>query len=110
MIEKCCNRGTQMIFLPENFAYQSPFSRNKGYRPWHENIETGEWFLKYRKLANKNRVWLSLGAFPETCEKNPENFYNSHFIIDDNGEIRGHYRELHQLMLSETEDAIEKVE
>jgi deaminated glutathione amidase len=91
-VRECAERGAQMVCLPENFAYQN----DKSLKIYHEDVSEGEYFQKYRMLALENRVWLSMGSFPETCRKNPERFYQTHFIINHEGNIVAQYRKMHR--------------
>jgi hypothetical protein len=52
-----------MVCLPENFAFVGK-NRSEA-NEIAENVKNGELFLRYRQLAMDNRVWLSLGGFPE---------------------------------------------
>lgn len=79
-----------MLFLPENFNYMKT---NDSSKAEFENLE-GPTIQKYKDLANKYKIWLSLGGYQEKIE-NSKKIYNSHIIIDDAGEIRSIYRKLH---------------
>jgi len=81
-----------MVCLPEHFAYQKDGSGEH----FHESIPDGEMFKKYRQLALDNHVWLSMGSFPETCPQNPDRFYQTHFIINNEGNIAAQYRKMHR--------------
>lgn len=60
-----------------------------------EYLDSGELILRYRQLAMDNRVWLSLGGFPERDEHEPNKRYCSHIILNDEGSIVGNYRKMH---------------
>lgn len=83
----------------------------------------GDTMSFYRNLSKTNKVWLSIGGFHEKVPKtvsliiiNPQflilielfllcfsfqndsdsdKIYNSHVIVNDNGDIIGNYRKLH---------------
>lgn len=59
-----------------------------------EDLETGSTISKYKELAKKYKIWLSLGGFHEKSKKH-DKIYNSHLIIDDLGEIKAIYRKIH---------------
>lgn len=81
-----------MVCLPENFAHQS--SRQSGYH-FHENPRTGEWFKKYAQIASDNQVWISFGSYPETSVSNHSKHYQTHFIINSEGQVHSKYRKMH---------------
>ena len=60
-INQCVDRGASIVCLPEFFAYMHhpgiPSS-------WSEPLN-GKVMEAYRKLAQNNRCWLSLGGFQE---------------------------------------------
>lgn len=69
----CAGRGAKLICLPENFHFMG--------RHYADGIEiaeplSGPIIKKYKQLALDNRVWISLGGFPEYCEINPEKRYS----------------------------------
>ena len=37
-----------------------------------------------------------MGSFPETCRLNPERFYQTHFILSNEGNIVAQYRKMHR--------------
>lgn len=50
---------------------------------------------RYLKLAQSNRLWLSLGGFQEHCSTDPQRLQNCHVIVDDTGQIVSTYRKVH---------------
>ncbi|EGG14729.1 nitrilase 1 [Cavenderia fasciculata] len=107
--EESVKQGAFMLCLPECFAFMSG-----GGNP-RESIENAEpldgpTINRYRQLARDNRLWLSLGGFhekvgsqqPTTTESTTSSsssdtsmIYNSHLIIDDNGDIKSIYHKMH---------------
>ena len=53
---------------------------------------TGELFSRYKALAKETGMWLSLGGFHETCEEEEGKIYNTHAVLDANGELVAAYR------------------
>ena len=49
---------------------------------------------RYRDLAKDSGLWLSLGGFPEKVP-GEKRAYNTHLIIDDQGQIVSTYRKIH---------------
>ena len=84
-----------MICFPECFAYMGV----GGDKQFVENVQTGTFINKYKELAKSNNVYLSLGGFQEALSEDDPNFeskrYNSHLVIDSNGEVISVYRKTH---------------
>ena len=86
-----------MICLPEHFAYMSQKSYSQGshlLKGFNEVIG-GSLFNRYKQLALDNRVWLSLGSFPEASQNKPGSTYSTHVIVNEEGNIAATYRKLH---------------
>ena len=98
-----------MVCLPEHFAYMSQ-EMNSGNFEYHTKFKEridGTLFNKYKQLALDNQVWLSLGSFPEEDEKDPGVVYQTHAIINTEGNITATYRKMHMFdaSLSNDEDS-----
>ena len=81
-----------MVCLPESFAHHHGPDIISG--DFHENIRDGVWFNRYKELALENQVWLSMGSFPVTA-RNGKCFYQTHFIINQEGNVVSSYRKMH---------------
>ena len=93
-IYDCSERGAQLICLPENFAYHGNQSERL------KLVSSLQyWFNQYRQLALDNQVWLSLGSFPELCPSDPTKHYQTHYIINNEGNIVTKYRKMHMFDL-----------
>uniref|UniRef100_A0A915IQQ8 CN hydrolase domain-containing protein n=1 Tax=Romanomermis culicivorax TaxID=13658 RepID=A0A915IQQ8_ROMCU len=79
-----------MIFLPECFDY---VGRNKEETIKNSHAEDDDYIQRYRSLASELDIWLSLGGFHEKFTGTK--VFNSHLIIDSNGQTRAKYRKLH---------------
>lgn len=90
MVSVAAQNYSQMVFLPENFNY---IKTNDSSKMEFESLK-GSTIQKYKELAKKHKIWLSLGGYQEKIE-NSKKVYNSHLIIDNEGEIRSIYRKLH---------------
>ena len=82
--------GAKMVFLPENFNYMGSLAEGVA----HAQSLNGAYMTKYKALAKSNKVWMSLGGFQEQS-KNPNKYYNSQVILNDQGEVVSVYRKLY---------------
>ncbi|XP_034086299.1 deaminated glutathione amidase [Gymnodraco acuticeps] len=94
LVEEAKGRGASMVFLPEAFDYIG--SSREETLSLSESL-TGDTISQYSQLARKLEVWLSLGGFHERGHnwESDRRIYNSHIIINDNGEIISVYRKSH---------------
>ena len=86
------DRGCAMLFLPECFAFIGV--KGTDALAVMEPLD-GPLLGRYRELAAKHRLWLSLGGFPETGPDRGDRRFNVHVIVDASGEIRASYRKIH---------------
>ncbi|KAJ2943376.1 hypothetical protein O0L34_g12186 [Tuta absoluta] len=93
LISDAAQEKVQMIFFPEACDYIA--DNKKDVVANAEPILTGNVVKKYRDLAAKHGVWLSMGGVHELDEKDPSKMYNTHVIINNKGEIVQTYRKLH---------------
>ncbi|XP_062305636.1 deaminated glutathione amidase [Osmerus eperlanus] len=86
--------GASMVFLPEGFDYIGS-SRDETLM-LSESL-SGDIISRYKQLASSLGVWLSLGGFHERGHdwEADRRIYNSHVIINDQGEIVSVYRKSH---------------
>lgn len=61
---------------------------------------TGETVTAYRNLAKENNIWLSCGGVHESVVNSDfsdgtKKIYNSHIVINNDGDIVEIYRKLH---------------
>ncbi|CAG9794514.1 unnamed protein product [Diatraea saccharalis] len=93
LVNDAAKDGAQMIFFPEACDY---ICDNKNdIVKFAEPILTGEIVNKYKQLAAKYKVWLSMGGVHEKDESKPDKMFNTHLIINDSGDIVQAYRKLH---------------
>ncbi|KAM6894477.1 deaminated glutathione amidase isoform 2-T3 [Lycodopsis pacificus] len=94
LVEEAQARGASMVFLPEAFDYIG--SSREETLSLSESL-TGDTISKYTQLARKLEVWLSLGGFHERGHdwESDRRIYNSHVIINDEGDIVSVYRKSH---------------
>ncbi|XP_056156581.1 deaminated glutathione amidase isoform X3 [Lampris incognitus] len=94
LVEQAKERGAGMIFLPEGFDYIG--SSREETLALSESL-AGDAVSQYTRLARKLKVWLSLGGFHERGHEweTDRRIYNSHIIINDEGDIVSVYRKSH---------------
>lgn len=54
----------------------------------------GPTVTRFKEMAKKHKMWLSLGGFHEKTTTEGK-VYNSHLIINDEGDIKAIYRKIH---------------
>lgn len=83
----------KMIFFPECFDHVGE-SKEQSVQ-LAESLD-GILLSEYKKLAQEKSLWLSLGGFHEKGSgENSNRVYNSHIIINNEGEISAVYRKIH---------------
>lgn len=93
LIENACREDAKMAFLPECFDMICPSKKL--------TIENGEpidgpTIGRYRDLAKRLKMWLSLGGLHEKDSKSDDKrLFNAHVILDSNGDIVSIYRKVH---------------
>ncbi|XP_048511927.1 deaminated glutathione amidase isoform X2 [Athalia rosae] len=55
----------------------------------------GELVNRYKCLAKDNNIWLSLGGIHEKFDDSSTKIYNTHVLINNDGEMMGAYRKIH---------------
>uniref|UniRef100_H3C5S9 Nitrilase 1 n=1 Tax=Tetraodon nigroviridis TaxID=99883 RepID=H3C5S9_TETNG len=94
LVEEAKERGAAMVFLPEGFDYIG--SSREETLSLSEPL-TGDTITQYCQLARNLGIWLSLGGFHERGHNwgSDRRIYNSHIIIDKQGQIVSVYRKSH---------------
>uniref|UniRef100_A0A1A7WTX9 Deaminated glutathione amidase n=1 Tax=Iconisemion striatum TaxID=60296 RepID=A0A1A7WTX9_9TELE len=94
LVQEAKERGACMVFLPEGFDYIG--SSREETLSLSETLG-GDIISKYAQLARKLEVWLSLGGFHERGHdwEKDRRIYNSHVIINNEGDITSVYRKSH---------------
>ncbi|KAJ0182944.1 hypothetical protein K1T71_000920 [Dendrolimus kikuchii] len=93
LICDAAKENVEMIFFPEACDYIC--DNKKDIVAFSEPILGGQIVGKYRELAARHNVWLSMGGIHEKDDKNPSKMYNTHIIINNKGDIVQTYRKLH---------------
>ncbi|XP_045528898.1 nitrilase and fragile histidine triad fusion protein NitFhit [Pieris brassicae] len=93
LVNNAAKDDAQMIFFPE--ACDFICDNKKDTLSSAESILSGNTIKQYRELASKHNVWLSMGGVHEKDDTDPTKIFNTHIIIDNNGEIVQTYRKLH---------------
>lgn len=92
MMKRAKERKAQMVFFPECFDY---VGRSREENEELAMDENSEYIGRYRNCAREYGLWLSLGGFHQKDRAGARKPFNTHLIVDDNGETRGIYRKLH---------------
>lgn len=96
LIDEAAGLGAKMIFLPECFDF---IGSNKQEAVQAAEPIDGPTISKFRELARKLKVWLSLGGFhqlpPTPVSEGGAKILNAHVVLDDLGEIRSVYHKVH---------------
>ena len=91
LVRKAAKAGASFLALPEGFQWIGEHYTQslQVAQPLEGSIIT-----QYRQLAKQYQLWLSLGGFQE---KGPDDdhIYNSHVILNPEGEIAAVYRKMH---------------
>ncbi|EGC29787.1 hypothetical protein DICPUDRAFT_42388 [Dictyostelium purpureum] len=96
LIEKAANSKVDLFCLPECFAFIGGGVDPMDSRNNAEYIDQPDGTIeKFRDLAKKHSMWLSLGGFHEKILEEPDQIYNTHLIIDSSGEIVVKYHKMH---------------
>ncbi len=90
--KKAASGGAKCLFLPENFSYLG--SSAGAAIPIAEPVD-GKLIGMYKALAKEESIWLSLGGFQEKSEQSSSHVFNSHIIIDNDGQLVSKYRKIH---------------
>ncbi|XP_060530672.1 nitrilase and fragile histidine triad fusion protein NitFhit [Cylas formicarius] len=101
LVDESVKQKAKMIFLPEAFDYIA-----KDHTEARELSEplNGTLISEYKNLAKLHGVWLSIGGFHEKINDNL--LYNSHIIIDCEGQVRAVYRKTHLFDISLPNDRV----
>ncbi|GJQ13131.1 hypothetical protein GpartN1_g4922.t1 [Galdieria partita] len=91
LVHDAALQGASFISLPECFEFIGETTRDA--LSVAQPLD-GPLFSRYRELAAKEQVWLSLAGFHE---KGPDeaHIYNTHVVVDPKGSIVAIYRKLH---------------
>uniref|UniRef100_A0A915CP40 Nitrilase and fragile histidine triad fusion protein NitFhit n=1 Tax=Ditylenchus dipsaci TaxID=166011 RepID=A0A915CP40_9BILA len=92
MVERAKARDCKMVFFPECFDY---IGRDRAETIALAMEEHSDYISKFRELARQNNMWLSLGGFHHKDTKNKLLPFNTHLIINQDGETSGSYQKLH---------------
>ncbi|XP_975421.2 nitrilase and fragile histidine triad fusion protein NitFhit isoform X1 [Tribolium castaneum] len=90
LVSEAAQKQAKIVFLPEASDY---IAANKNEAKAFAEPLNGTLMNEYRNLAKTRKVWLSVGGFHELV--NEHQIFNTHVLIDDEGEIKSVYKKLH---------------
>lgn len=91
LIKEAAKAGAKLASLPENFAF---FGTGDEDTIAQAEPLDGKSITRLKSLAQKNHIWLSLGGFQEQIAEEKK-IYNSHLLIDAQGDLVAVYRKIH---------------
>jgi len=91
IVQRAAGAGCTFIAFPEAFAFMG--DKDVKSVDICEPL-SGNLLGQYLNLAKQHSVWLSLGGFPEKSAVESK-VYNTHVIVDSEGNIVDYYRKLH---------------
>ena len=91
MLQECKKRGASLVSMPEGFYLLG--CKRDVYSEKAERMD-GPLMKKMSGWAKEFGLWLSLGGLQEPSE-DKERIYNTHILMDTEGEIRQVYRKTH---------------
>ncbi|KAI8099935.1 carbon-nitrogen hydrolase [Halteromyces radiatus] len=92
LMKKAAQQGAKMLFLPEASDFISE-TKEQAYS-LTESIDQSSFIQGLRKAAQIERIWVSVGIH-EKCTSDPQRIYNTHVVIDDQGQITSKYQKIH---------------
>lgn len=102
LISQAAKSGARMVFLPECFDYVGS-NRDESVK-MAETLD-GPTIERFKNIALKHQVWLSLGGFHEKCETE-EKIYISHVVLNAKGEVVCVYRKTHLFDVNTGENSL----
>ncbi|PRP79172.1 nitrilase 1 [Planoprotostelium fungivorum] len=85
----------KLVCLPESFDFIGDSTKVH-----HDGLD-GPLFTRYKELAKKYNIWISYGGFHEGIANDPTyKCYNTHVIVDNEGQIKATYRKMHMCVVS----------
>lgn len=90
LVTVAADRGAELVCLPENFAYMR---REGSAFPCAQDLD-GEIVGGLREMAERHRVWLLGGTFPELIPSDSR-VHNTSVLIDPDGVVASVYRKIH---------------
>jgi predicted amidohydrolase len=90
LIEEAAGQGTNLVALPEHFAYLGPEVTH----PPAAQPLNGPLVTEFRELARRLNIFLLLGSFPEIAAPG-ELPHNTSVLLGPAGQILARYRKMH---------------
>ncbi|CAI2732080.1 unnamed protein product [Schistosoma spindalis] len=84
--------GVKIVFLPECFDF---VGRSREETLDLSEVLDGPLITKYCDLASRESLWISLGGAHIRITENGDQLFNSHIVINSDGQIVGVYHKVH---------------
>ncbi|KIM23997.1 hypothetical protein M408DRAFT_247558 [Serendipita vermifera MAFF 305830] len=92
IIERAASNGARLVYLPEASDFIAPSADVLALSsPLHQSV-----FLNgIREAAKNSQTWIGVGVHERKDDPNEQRVYNTHLLIDPQGDIKGRYEKLH---------------
>jgi deaminated glutathione amidase len=94
LLTMAAHRGAQVAVLPENFPYIGRLQEKISLAEPLSDDHPGPILRLMKDLARSLGIHLLLGGMP-MVSSDPNRFYNTAILLDDQGHIRASYRKIH---------------
>jgi len=93
LIDEAAGMGAQLVCLPEVFDFMANSHKERLANAEPLTGEGAHLVDRFRGLARRHAVWLSLGGMKEAFDG--KRVYNTHLILSATGDIAAVYRKVH---------------
>lgn len=100
-------KSATVAFFPEACDY---LADNKKDTVAMAELLTGQTVASYEEIAAKNDIWLSLGGIHEAISDDTQKIYNTHILINNEGQLVAAYRKIHLFDMDNKETGVRLME
>ncbi|KAI9592482.1 putative NIT2-nitrilase [Syncephalis fuscata] len=93
LIANAAQQGAKILFLPEASDFITNNSRESVELTY--NGVPSQYLSEIKQMAKQHHIWVSVGLHESTVSSVSELIFNTHWMIDDKGNVQGKYRKLH---------------